>query len=180
MHYISIFNRYQSNQLFSVIQEWTVEKYKWAPEQFDNLTSIHYPADKLWLPDLTLMLPFAPLDFKSKFARINFNGSVTWIPLAVVQCYCPINLDYYPFDIQTCKMIFQSWTYDGTLIWITLKDLPDYEKFSLNGGKLKLGMDLSEYMVSSELELLSLPVAFSMYYYPKENLTEPYPCKHAH
>jgi len=46
-------------------------------------------------------------------AVINYTGEVTWIPPAIFRSTCRINIRYFPFDIQACKMKFGSWTYDG-------------------------------------------------------------------
>jgi len=46
-------------------------------------------------------------------AVITSEGGVVWIPPAIFRSTCPINITYFPFDIQICNMKFGSWTYDG-------------------------------------------------------------------
>lgn len=59
------------------------------------------------------------------------DGTVDWIPPVIYQTSCEINVQYFPFDQQACKMKFGSWTYNGeqlrlgfynNLPYLSLKD----------------------------------------------------------
>lgn len=46
-------------------------------------------------------------------AKVYYTGKIVWEPPAIYKTYCPINVEFFPFDQQECFMKFSSWTYDG-------------------------------------------------------------------
>lgn len=49
-------------------------------------------------------------------AILRHDGTVTWKPPAIYKSFCEINVEYFPFDEQTCSMKFGSWTSDGNTV----------------------------------------------------------------
>ncbi|GBL76051.1 CHRNA7-FAM7A fusion protein [Araneus ventricosus] len=71
---------------------------------------------------------------------VRSNGSCTYIPPGIFKSTCKIDITWFPFDDQRCKMKFGSWTYDGNQI--------DLQLSSMKGG------DLSTYITNGEWELI--------------------------
>lgn len=46
-------------------------------------------------------------------ATVYSNGLVIWQPPAVYKSSCSIDVEYFPYDVQTCVLKLGSWTYDG-------------------------------------------------------------------
>lgn len=46
-------------------------------------------------------------------AQLNNRGMIQWKPPAIYKSSCEIDVEFFPFDVQTCLMKFGSWTYDG-------------------------------------------------------------------
>ena len=49
-------------------------------------------------------------------ATVYYNGRIIWEPPVIYKSACIINVEFFPFDIQSCKMKFGTWTYDGSEI----------------------------------------------------------------
>lgn len=62
-------------------------------------------------------------DIDSKFPSnvvIYADGRCTWVPLGLFISSCAIDIRWFPFDDQRCRLKFGSWTYDGSSINMTM------------------------------------------------------------
>ena len=75
--------------------------------------------------------------------KIDSDGNCTWKPLGIFISSCAIDIRWFPFDDQRCKMKFGSWSYDGT-------------KLNLSTASLTNSTDQSIYQPSSEWDLVGL------------------------
>ncbi|XP_060796578.1 neuronal acetylcholine receptor subunit alpha-4b isoform X2 [Neoarius graeffei] len=101
-----------------VKQEWSDYKLRWNPEEFENVTSIRIPSELIWRPDIVLYNN-ADGDFAVTHltkAQVFHDGRVKWKPPAIYKSSCSIDVTFFPFDQQNCKMKFGSWTYDRAKI----------------------------------------------------------------
>jgi len=53
-------------------------------------------------------------------AIVYNNGLVIWQPPAVYKSSCSIDVEYFPYDVQTCILKLGSWTYDGFKVLLKL------------------------------------------------------------
>ena len=53
------------------------------------------------------------------------TGLIEWKPPAIYKSSCEIDVEYFPFDEQTCVLKFGSWTYDGFQVSSRYLDLLD-------------------------------------------------------
>jgi len=159
-----IFDMDEKNQVMTtniwLDQEWKDEMMTWDPKDFNGITKLQIPCDKLWLPDIVL---YNSADDYSKgyfrsLATVEHTGNVFWPPPTKFRSTCPVNVMYFPFDDQTCDLRLSSWMYDGTKVDV------------INRTK---DVDLENYMPNGEWELLETRLIRSIKYYPC--CPEPYP-----
>ncbi|XP_037540302.1 neuronal acetylcholine receptor subunit alpha-2-like [Nematolebias whitei] len=112
----------EKNQMMTtnvwVKQEWNDYKLRWNPEEYENVTSIRIPSEIIWRPDIVLYNN-ADGDFAVTHltkAHLFHDGHIKWTPPAIYKSSCSIDVTFFPFDQQSCKMKFGSWTYDRAKI----------------------------------------------------------------
>ncbi|RWS24734.1 Acetylcholine receptor subunit alpha-like 1 [Leptotrombidium deliense] len=136
-----------------VDQSWYDYKLKWDPDEYKGVDRLHIPADQIWLPDVTL---YNNADGNYEItimtkAIVRSDGLVTWKPPAIYKSACEIDVEFFPFDQQTCILKFGTWSYDGLQIDLKHKnqdgDSPD----------IPLGIDLSQFQLSVEWDVMNVP-----------------------
>ncbi|CAL8369620.1 unnamed protein product [Lota lota] len=112
----------EKNQMMTtnvwVKQEWNDYKLRWKPQDYENVTSIRIPSEIIWRPDIVLYNN-ADGDFAVTHltkAHLFHDGHIKWTPPAIYKSSCSIDVTFFPFDQQSCKMKFGSWTYDRAKI----------------------------------------------------------------
>ncbi|XP_043783514.1 neuronal acetylcholine receptor subunit alpha-2 isoform X3 [Cervus elaphus] len=86
----------------------------------------------IWIPDIVLYNN-ADGEFVVTHmtkAHLFSSGMVHWVPPAIYKSSCSIDVTFFPFDQQNCKMKFGSWSYDKAKIDLVQMeqtvDLKDY------------------------------------------------------
>lgn len=142
-------------------QSWFDYKLIWNPHDFENITQMHIPYHKVWRPDIILYTNADSEYSKSVMSTdviVTYDGNVTWSTAGIYKSSCHLDVRYYPFDQQNCKLKYASWAYDGTKIDIILTS---------NTG------DQSNYMTSTEWILNSIEAEKNSIVY--SCCPEPYP-----
>ena len=104
------------NQTFKVtvnfLFEWLDKHLVWNESNYGNIQKLVFPLDKnLWLPDLmNCNAAYKPGEFGLKYAFPNviYNGVVfIWVRVNM-ETQCEIHTKKYPFDVQTCAILFST------------------------------------------------------------------------
>ncbi|XP_037078517.1 acetylcholine receptor subunit alpha-like isoform X2 [Pollicipes pollicipes] len=149
---VNLKNQIMTTNLW-VEQHWEDYKLKWEPKEYGGVTMLHVPSDHIWRPDIVLYNN-ADGNFEVTLATkatLYYDGKVEWKPPAIYKSSCEIDVEYFPFDEQTCVMKFGSWTYDGKQV-----DLRHVEETPPDP-KVKIGVDLSDFYLSVEWDILDVP-----------------------
>ncbi|XP_018350056.1 PREDICTED: acetylcholine receptor subunit alpha-like isoform X3 [Trachymyrmex septentrionalis] len=156
---VNLRNQVMTTNLW-VEQTWHDYKLKWDPKDYGGVDMLHVPADHIWRPDIVLYNN-ADGNFEVTLATkatLNYTGKVIWKPPAIYKSSCEIDVEYFPFDEQTCMMKFGSWTYDGFHVDLRHVDESTNEtEIKKSNGVVDVGIDLSEFYTSVEWDILRIP-----------------------
>ncbi|XP_077995873.1 neuronal acetylcholine receptor subunit alpha-2-like [Glandiceps talaboti] len=106
-------------------QEWNDYRLRWNPANYSGITTLPIPQNLIWRPDTVLYNyadgTYSGSDFPAK-AVVSSNGMVYHVPPAIFKSPCSINIEYFPFDEQRCRMKFGTWAYSGKQIILEIMD----------------------------------------------------------
>lgn len=157
---VNLKNQIMTTNLW-VEQSWYDYKLQWDPKEYGGVEMLHVPSDHIWRPDIVLYNN-ADGNFEVTLATkatLNYTGRVDWKPPAIYKSSCEIDVEFFPFDEQTCVMKFGSWTYDGFQV-----DLRHIDEVHGNN-VVDIGVDLSEFYTSVEWDILEVPAVRNEKYY---------------
>ena len=83
-------------------------------------------------------------------AILHHTGKVVWKPPAIYKSFCEIDVEYFPFDEQTCFMKFGSWTFNGDQVSLALYNNKNF-------------VDLSDYWKSGTWDIIEVPAYLNVY-----------------
>uniref|UniRef100_A0A915NSG5 Neurotransmitter-gated ion-channel ligand-binding domain-containing protein n=1 Tax=Meloidogyne floridensis TaxID=298350 RepID=A0A915NSG5_9BILA len=109
------------------------------PSDYENIRTIRVPPEKVWLPDIVLLV--VVFIFKFIFCLVLI---MLMVPPAIYKSSCIIDVEFFPFDEQTCAMIFGSWTFNKNEVII-----------SYLGNKRQV--ELNDYSESAIWDLMEVP-----------------------
>ncbi|XP_071560476.1 nicotinic acetylcholine receptor beta2 isoform X1 [Temnothorax nylanderi] len=145
-----------------VEQKWFDYKLQWDPQEYGGIDMLYVPSENIWLPDIVLYNN-ADGNYEVTLmtkATLKYTGEVFWKPPAIYKSSCEINVEYFPFDEQSCIMKFGSWTYNGAQV--DLKHM----KQEPGSNIVAIGIDLTDFYLSVEWDILEVPAARNEEYYP--------------
>ncbi|XP_067204970.1 acetylcholine receptor subunit alpha-like isoform X5 [Linepithema humile] len=157
---VNLKNQIMTTNLW-VEQSWYDYKLKWEPKEYGGVEMLHVPSDHIWRPDIVLYNN-ADGNFEVTLATkatLNYTGRVEWKPPAIYKSSCEIDVEYFPFDEQTCVMKFGSWTYDG--FQVDLRHIDEVRGSNV----VDIGVDLSEFYTSVEWDILEVPAVRNEKFY---------------
>ncbi len=103
--------------------EWMDPFLSWNKTDFPGISHFVIPANKIWTPDLMVnnaigtTIPSVS-DFleKSEGADISPSGKVFHLFSVLLNSVCPISIELFPFDFQSCPIVLASWIHDNSQI----------------------------------------------------------------
>jgi len=167
---VNLRNQIMTTNLW-VEQFWFDYKMRWDPQEYGGVDMLHVPSDHIWRPDIVLYNN-ADGNFEvtlSTKATLYNSGRVEWKPPAIYHSSCEMDVEYFPFDEQTCVMKFGSWTYDGYQVDLRHQEeeCTSYKEHECTETNpiVNIGVDLSEFYMSVEWDILAVPAIRNVKFY---------------
>ncbi|KAL3884940.1 hypothetical protein ACJMK2_025039 [Sinanodonta woodiana] len=140
--------------------EWYDEKLTWNTSEYGGLAGIRVPCRKVWLPDIVL---YNSVDdytsgYMPSLAMVYDDGNVFWGPVVRFRSSCKIDITFFPFDDQDCKLKLGSWAYH-------VHEVDVHNRSNT--------IDLSNFVDNGEWELIGVKVERNMIRY--NCCKEPFP-----
>ncbi|KAM7420862.1 hypothetical protein PAMA_015190 [Pampus argenteus] len=147
---------------FTLMQVMDVQWYdhylQWNQSDYPGVKNLRFTPDQVWTPDI-LLYNSAHDKFDATFKTnvlVNSSGFCEYLPPGIFISTCNVDVRWFPFDIQRCELKFGSWTFDGWLLDIQMKEA-----------------DVSGYMANGEWDLVEVPGGRHEIFY--DCCAEPYP-----
>nr|XP_002738414.1 PREDICTED: neuronal acetylcholine receptor subunit alpha-4-like [Saccoglossus kowalevskii] len=156
-------------------QYWQDKRLQWDPSDYGNLSTVIVPTSWIWNPGVVIQNSAGNDFYISETERLGIesDGSITYTPPAIFETPCRMNLDFFPFDVQKCELVFGPWDYTVDQLLLTQESdrifnallAPNsewdiinssvslYEEFSENG-------ELSWHIMTFTLELHRKPLYY--------------------
>ncbi|WAR01487.1 ACHA6-like protein [Mya arenaria] len=90
---------------------WFEPRMMWNPFLYGGKYVLNAPIDSVWKPDIVVAHPvesMVALGYHHKWVKVRYyyNGIANFSPGDVISTTCQIDVRYYPFDTQECKIMF--------------------------------------------------------------------------
>ncbi|XP_061574386.1 neuronal acetylcholine receptor subunit alpha-7-like [Cololabis saira] len=138
--------------------QWYDHYLQWNQSEYPGVKNLRFTPEQVWTPDI-LLYNSAHDKFDATFKTnvlVNSSGFCEYLPPGIFISTCNVDVKWFPFDIQRCELKFGSWTFDGWLLDIQMKEA-----------------DVSGYMTNGEWDLLEVPGGRHEVFY--DCCAEPYP-----
>ncbi|XP_077724919.1 neuronal acetylcholine receptor subunit alpha-7 isoform X8 [Canis aureus] len=94
---------------------WTDHYLQWNMSEYPGVKTVRFPDGLIWKPDI-LLYNSADERFDATFhtnVLVNSSGHCQYLPPGIFKSSCYIDVRWFPFDVQQCKLKFGSWSYGG-------------------------------------------------------------------
>ncbi len=113
-----------SNILFRL--QWKDAYLQWNSSEVKGISTVHIPVNMIWHPDISLLNSAEDKSGIFSSDKANFvirnDGVVRFVQRIILKSSCRIDVTWFPFDTQTCKLDFGSWIYSVNAMDVQLRE----------------------------------------------------------
>jgi len=133
--------------------QWMDEFLNWDPGEFENINHIHVEQGMVWKPYIFLensVTKQSELGTNSLSVIVDSDGKLEWNPTEVFQITCTADVRNFPFDTQTCTMVFEAVGYTGSEL--AMQSINEHVDFHGTAGTAGWVVEETEMMTNTEGE----------------------------
>lgn len=125
---------------------WKNEYMSWNTNNYEGMDFLAIKPEQVWVPDIELYNAGGLPEIYTLVGGMNLynNGEFMWSRPGIFKFSCPLKLEEFPFDTQSCQMTFGSWVYNNQ--YLELAPYSDTSK----------AIDILDDFSHSEWELLDM------------------------
>ena len=122
--------------------KWINEFMTWDPEEWGNIAHSRVQPHNVWTPDIFLEEDVgdqvtAGLHGQTIPILINSNGEHEWMVPVMLQSACKVDVAMFPFDIQSCKLVFTPWTHNQLELDLLIENKEIFTKHYVESSEWK-------------------------------------------
>ncbi|XP_061169561.1 neuronal acetylcholine receptor subunit alpha-3-like [Saccostrea echinata] len=117
--------------------KWEDPRLVWTKSTYGDIEYIYTKQNKIWRPELIIdnsVEGMDPIGNDDIFFKVKNTGEVRWDPPGLYVTHCDIDVTYYPFDYQMCKIEVTSFAFTTEVLTLNrTRDTVNTEDFNENG-----------------------------------------------
>ncbi|KAK3103707.1 hypothetical protein FSP39_021180 [Pinctada imbricata] len=150
---------------------WQDFRLSWDETLYNDIHIIYYPQDEVWKPDIVLYNGFQRFQqLGGSFYNVELwsDGQVQWMPFEVFESRCSLDTTYYPFDKQTCSIVFVIWSFTAGEVMISRsyeglvydEEFQENNVWEITNTSYSVFMSTRESRITFELQLRRKPLFY--------------------
>ena len=131
-----------------ILMRWIDARLTWNSTEYRGTKRLVAPASFFWTPDILLYNTaneesVSSSDIYKANLQIDEAGKVTWMSPVTLRSSCDINVKWFPFDTQSCSLLFGSISMTRKKLTLTFYNKPKsitafQDKFHYSSGVWKM------------------------------------------
>ncbi|XP_071481639.1 neuronal acetylcholine receptor subunit alpha-6-like [Diadema antillarum] len=108
---------------------WSDSRLVWNPEDYSNVDVLRIPISSLWKPDVVLYNSVETTQSVTDIlATVYADGTIHYIQPHNIKAQCAMDVSRYPYDEQTCELIWGSWAHHTENIALIVDKLAGFDE----------------------------------------------------
>ena len=120
----------------AITMAWIDDNLKWDGSNYGYQYSIRIKQSEVWTPTIVLGNPGSSMESimaGDAKAIVFLTGLVSVGGTNVINTVCDLDVTYFPFDVQKCDVMFQTWDYGPNVKFNAVSSTIDLSTFIENG-----------------------------------------------